>query len=174
MKAKSPKSQIIKFGLYTLFFTISFQLMQFFLGTHYENDNTSNIVGLLILVLGILVCALDYKKISNGLINLKTILKLGTGISVINALGYISYFLLLTNIIEPTFWDTAWNIAYETAIEQNPEQMTNPETGEFWSKQDFIGYLEWTKNLVYPFTIVSNLFVGFMFSLLLGLIIKKS
>ena len=48
MKAKSPKSQIIKFGMYTLFFTISFQLMQFFLGTHYENDNTSNIVGLYI------------------------------------------------------------------------------------------------------------------------------
>ena len=64
MKTISPKSQIVKFGIYTLFFTISFQLMQFFLGTHYENDNTSNIVGLLILALGILVCALDYKKIN--------------------------------------------------------------------------------------------------------------
>ena len=132
MKTISTKNEIKKFGLYTAFFTVSFSVMQAVLGTHYENDTTSNIVGLLI------------------------------------------YFLLLTNVIEPTFWDTTWNIAYEVAIEQNPEQMTNPESGEFWTKEEFISYLEWTKNLVYPFTIVSNLFVGFMFSLLLGLIIKKS
>ena len=174
MKTISTKNEIKKFGLYTAFFTVSFSIMQAVLGTHYENDTTSNIVGLLILVGGITACGLNYKKINKGIIDLKTVLKLGTGISVINALVFILYFLFLTNVIEPTFWDTAWNIAYEVAIEQNPEQMTNPESGEFWTKEEFIGYLEWTKNLVYPFTIVSNLFVGLMFSLLLGLVIKKS
>ena len=174
METISTKNEIKRFGMYTAFFTISFSIMQVVLGTHYENDTTSNIVGLLILIGGITACSLNFKKINKGIIELKTVLKLGTGISVVNAIVFILYFLLLTNVIEPNFWDTAWNIAYEVAIEQNPEQMTNPESGEFWTKEEFIGYVEWTKNLVYPFTIVSNLFVGFMFSLLLGLIIKKS
>ena len=173
MDSISTRNQIIKFGLYTAFFTVSFSLMQFFLGTHYENDTISALVGFLILFVGIAVCAYDFKKQHGGFINLKFVLKLGTGISVINALVFILYFLLLTNVIEPNFWETAWQLAYEKSIYENPEQMTNPETGEFWTKEEFIGYLEWTKNLVYPFTIITNLFVGFMFSLLLGIFIKK-
>ena len=174
MDSISTRNQIIKFGLYTAFFTVSFSLMQFFLGTHHENDIISALVGFLILFVGITICAYDFKKQHDGFINLKFVLKLGTGISVINVLILILYTLLLTNVIEPNFWETAWQIAYEKSIYENPEQMTNPRTGEFWTKEEFIGYFESRKNLVYPITIITNLFLGFMFSLLLGLIIKKS
>ena len=48
MKTISTKNEIKKFGLYTAFFTVSFSVMQAVLGTHYENDTTSNIVGCLL------------------------------------------------------------------------------------------------------------------------------
>ena len=70
MKTISTKNEIKKFGLYTAFFTVSFSIMQAVLGTHYENDTTSNIVGLLILVGGITACGLNFKKI-NDLSNYK-------------------------------------------------------------------------------------------------------
>ena len=174
MKNISTRNQIVNFGLITSFFGVSFSLMQFFLGTHYENDPISLVISFIILFSGITACILNFKKKNNGIIKLNTILKLGTGVSSVYVVVSIIYFLLLINIFEPTYWDTVWQMSYETAIAENPEQMTNPQTNSYWTFEEFRSYIEWTENIVYPFIIGVNLFIGFMFSLVIGVFVQKS
>jgi hypothetical protein len=52
--------------------------------------------------------------------------------------------------------------------------MTNPQTNSFWTFEEFRSYIEWTENIVYPFIIGVNLFIGFMFSLVIGVFVQKS
>ena len=66
MKNISARNQIINFGLITSFFGVSFSLMQFFLGTHYENDPISLVISFIILFSGIAACILNFKKKSNN------------------------------------------------------------------------------------------------------------
>ena len=101
-------------------------------------------------------------------------MKLGTGLSSVYVVVSIIYFLLLINIFEPSYWDTVWQMSYEIAIAENPEQMTNPQTNSFWTFEEFRSYIEWTENIVYPFIIGVNLFIGFMFSLVIGVFVQKS
>ena len=170
----STKNLIINYGLITSFFGISFSFMQFYLGNHYENDPISLLVTFIILFSGIAACILNFKKKNNGIIRLNTALKLGAGLSSIYVLVSIIYFLLLIKVIEPTYWDTVWQMSYDIAIAENPEQMLNPQTNNPWTFEEFRSYVEWIENLVYPFIIGIYLFMGFMFSLVMGLIVQKS
>ena len=170
----SNKNLIINYGLITSFFGISFSLMQFYLENHYENDPISLLVTFIILFSGIAACILKFKNKSNDIIRLNTALKLGTGLSSIFALVSIIYFLLLIKVIEPTYWDTVWQMSYDIGIVEYPERMLNPQTKNLLTFEEFQSYVEWIENLAYPFIIGINLFMGFMFSLVMGLIVKKS
>ena len=174
MKITFARNQIINYGIITSFFGVSFSFMQFYLGTHYENNPISLIISLLILYSGIVFCCYTFKNKLNGIIDLNTVLKLGTGISCIYAVTGIIFHLLLVNFFEPSFWDTSWKILYDTTISENPEKMTNTQTGKLWTFEEFRGSWEWTQKLTIPFIICIYLFCGFMFSLLLGIIIQKS
>ena len=174
MKNLILRNQIINYGLITSFFGVSFSFMQFYLDSHYENDLISFFISLIILFFGIAVSSINFKKKLHRIINLNTVLKLGTGLSSIYAFSGIIFYLLLINFFEPSFWDTFWQINYDIAITENPEQMTNPQTGSVWTFEEFKSYVKWTQKLTIPFTIGINLFCGFMFSLLLGVIIQKS
>ena len=174
MKNTFARNQIINYGLITSFFGVCFSFMQFYLGIHYEFNPILLIISLLILYSGIVFCGLKFKKKSNGIIDLNTVLKLGTGISCIYAITGIIFFLLLVNFFEPSYWDTAWKIFYDTNISENPEQMTDTQTGKFWTFEEYRTYVEWSEKYVIPYIICIYLFPGFMFSLLLGIIIQKS
>tara|TARA_Y100000766_G_scaffold183488_1_gene157453 strand:- start:635 stop:1156 length:522 start_codon:yes stop_codon:yes gene_type:complete len=171
MKNTFARNQIINYGIITSFFGVSFSFMQFYLGNYYENNKISLIISLLILYSGIVFCGFKFKKKLNGIIDLNTVLKLGTGISCIYAITGIIFYLLLVNFFEPSFWDTSWKILYDATISENPEQMTNTQTGKLWTFEEF---REWTQKLTIAFIICIYLFCGFMFSLLLGIIIQKS
>ena len=170
----STKNLIINYGLITSFFGVSFSFMQFYLGNHYENDPISLLVSFIILFSGIAICILKFKKSRKGIIRLNTALKLGTGLSSIYILASIIYFLLLIKVIEPTYWDTVWQMSYDIAITENPEQMLNPQTNNLLTFEEFKSYVEWIENLAYPFIIGVFLFMGFMFSLVMGVIVQKS
>ena len=59
-------------------------------------------------------------------------------------------------------------IAYEAAKEQEPEAMGSV------SFEDFKPFVTWLQLGVYPITIAFSLFFGFILSLVIGIVIKKS
>ena len=168
MEYINQKKLIYQYGLLTGLIAVIFEVMRFILQIHYSNDGTTTLVSLSILFGGILAGCLAVKKDNNGFISLSKTLKSGVGIALVYTIISIIYTLLLVNVLEPTFWDTSAQIAYEAAKEQNPEAMGNV------SYDDFKPYFEWITYGVYPIIIAFSLFFGFIFSLVIGMVIKKS
>ena len=168
MEYINQKKLIYQYGLLTGLIAVIFEVMRFILQIHYTNDGITTVVTLIILFGGVLSGCLAVKKDNNGFISLSKTLKSGVGIALVYTIISIIYTLLLVNVLEPTFWDTSAQIAYETAKEQNPEAMGSV------TFDDFKPYFEWITYGVYPIIIAFSLFFGFIFSLVIGVVIKKS
>ena len=168
MENTNQKKLVYQYGLITGTIAVAFEIMRFSMKIHYENDNVTTLVSILILFGGILAGCLAVKKDNSGLITLNQTLKSGVGISLVYVLISMLWIILLTNVLEPTFWDTAAELGYEAAKQQDPEAMGNV------SFEDFKPFISWLKWGIYPISIAFSLFIGFMSSLLIGIVIKKS
>ena len=168
MENTNQKKLVYQYGLITGTIAVAFEIMRFSMKIHYENDSVTTLVSILILFGGILAGCLAVKKDNSGLISLNQTLKSGVGISLVYVLISMVWIILLTNVLEPTFWDTAAQLGYEAAKQQDPEAMGNV------SFEDFKPFVSWLKWGIYPISIAFSLFIGFMSSLLIGLVIKKS
>ena len=168
MENTNQKKLIYQYGLLTGAVAVAFEIMRFSMGIHYENDGITTLVSILILFGGILAGSLAVKKDNSGLISLNQTLKSGVGIALIYTLVILIWTAILVNVLEPTFWDTAAELAYEVAKEQDPEAMGNVSFEDF---KPFVTWLQWG---VYPITIAFSLFFGFILSLVVGIVIKKS
>ena len=159
---------IYQFGLLTGLVNVIYGVMQFMLGTHYENDVVSQVVGAVILIGGIVLGQLAFRKENNGIVSFKQCLRIGVGIGLVTAIISVIYYFVLTNIVEPDFYMKALEIGYATAVEDNPEfasQMT---------QQQFIEASQPFSWIAYPAIIMVSLFFSLMFSLCTGILIKRS
>ena len=167
MEEITPKKFILNAGLFTGLVSIVFSIMLYSLDAHYENGTASQVISVIIQISGIIWGAYEFKKANSGFISLSETLKIGTGVSLILALISIMYLYILTNIIEPGFYDISLEIAYNSAIENNPDSLGGMNLNEYMaSAKPFV----W---LAYPVVLIFTLFLGFMESLLIGLVIKK-
>ena len=166
MENTNQKKLIYQYGLLTGAVAVAFEIMRFSMGIHYENDGITTLVSMLILFGGVLAGSLAVKNNNSGLISLNQTLKTGVGIALVYTFVVLIWTAILVNVLEPTFWDTAAEIGYEVAKEQNPEQWQTFE--------DFEPYVTWLQWGVYPITIAFSLFFGFILSLVIGIVIKKS
>ena len=167
MEEITPKKFIISAGLFTGIVSVVFNIMLYSLDAHYENGTASNVISVIIQLSGIIWGAYEFKKANSGFISLSETLKIGTGISLILALISLIYLYTLTSLIEPGYYGISLEIAYNNAIESNPDIMGGMNLQE---------YLEASKPFLwfaYPAVLMVTLFIGFFESLFLGLIIKK-
>ncbi len=168
MGNSNQKKLIYQYGLLTGGVAVAFEIMRFIMKIHYENDGVTTLVSILILFVGILAGNLAVKKSNSGLISLNQTLKTGVGIALVYTLVTLAWTALLFNVLEPTFWDTAAEIAYKAAKEQDPEAMGSV------SFEDFKPFVDWLSWGVYPIAIAFSLFFGFILSLVIGIVIKRS
>jgi len=158
---------MIEYGLWTGITLISFAIMLFILGAHYENSTSTQVINALIQVSGITIACLAFKKENKSLISWGEVRKIGTGVSLIVSIITIIYSLLLTNIIEPDFWDKQLEISYYGALEKDPEALANMNMNEYL---DAAKPYTW---IIYPIILFSTIVLGFVYSVILGIIIKS-
>ena len=160
------KKYMIEYGLWTGLVLICFAIMLFLLDAHYENSSSTQIINALIQISGITLACIAFKKHNDSLISWAQVRKIGTGISLVVSLIAISYTLLLTNIIEPDYMDKALEISYYQTAENYPEALANMNLNE---------YVEAAKPytwLTYPSILFFTIVFGFIYSVILGLLIK--
>jgi hypothetical protein len=141
--------------------------MLFFLGAHYENSTSTQIINALIQFSGITIACLAFKKANSNTITWGETRKIGTGISLIIAILSIVYTLLLTNFLEPDFMNKVLELSYYDTMEKNPEFLANMSLNEFIEVS-----MPWTY-LTYPFILFFSVLFGFVYSVILGLFIKS-
>ena len=105
MEEITPKKFIINAGLFTGSVSVVFGIMLYSLDAHYENGTASQVISVIIQLSGIIWGAYEFKKANSGFISLSETLKIGTGVSLILALISIMYLYILTNIMDPSFYD---------------------------------------------------------------------
>jgi len=165
----SPKSTIITYGLILAGISSVFQIMLFILEIHYQQPPAVGIVSIVIMA-GILIYAFtQYKKQNEGFISLSEALKTGLGISLISGLIGVVYSLILTNVLDPDTIEKTIDFAFENMRAENPEMPQNAIDSARGIAEKMASPM-----IGSAIQIIAALFLGFIISLIGGLIVKKS
>jgi uncharacterized integral membrane protein len=136
---------------------------------HYQQSQEAGIVGIIIMIAILIYAFIQFKKINEGYLSLSEALKIGLGISLVAALIGVVYTFILTEFLDPGMMDKALDFQIEKIRMENPEITSDQIAGMREMQEKFSSPL-----IRSAFQIIGSLFIGFIISLIGGLIIKKS
>ena len=168
MENISSKKIIYQYGLLTSLISIAWQMVRISTDTHYEDDTISFMMGILIILSGVVLAQLAYRKSNGGYIEYGKCLKIGVGVGAILALTGAIFNLIFTNVIEVDYYDKVIEIGYNKAMQDDPEMLqgaTLQQVKEYWG---------WLPKLAPAIIIGFTLFFSFLLSLCSGIIIKRN
>jgi len=146
---------------------VIFSVMLFSMDMHYEQGWTIRIVGIVLMIAAIILGISQYKKANSGFLKVVEGVKLGAGIGLVAAILSIIWYALLTNVIEPDFFDKSMEIAKVKVLEENP-QMTDEQWNQGVEMQKSFSWL------AYPFIIIINVILGLIIGAIVGAIMKNN
>ena len=159
----------LNFGLILGGVSLVFSLMLFFLDMHYQGETATSLMGYALLIGLILWAIMHFKKNNDGYISLSEALKTGVGAALISAIIVCIYTIVLIQYLDPEFLDKSIEYQKQKMLQENPEISVESVNKMFDMQKEFSGPF-----IISGFIIILNLFFGFIISLIVGLIIKKS
>lgn len=165
----SVKKIAINFGLLLGLLSIIVQVISYVTDTHIDRPWWVSVLGTVITI-GVIVFALKaFKEANGGFLSLGEAIKIGLAISVISGIIAAIFNYIFITVIEPDFVVKTLEFTRENMIEQSPE-MTE--------EQIQMG-LDMTEKFMQPWilsaiVIVASLFLGFVISLIAGLVMKQN
>ncbi|WP_299536137.1 DUF4199 domain-containing protein [Ulvibacterium sp.] len=168
MEENQPKTgkYALRFGLLLGLVSIVFSIMLFTMDMHYEQNTMVQIVSLILAAAAISLGVSQFKKDNGGFLKLSEALKIGTGIALVAGILGLLYFFIQSSIIEPDYWDKAYEIGKQKALQDNPS-LTEEQVDQGIEMQK---KFKW---LFYPIGLIINIIVGLVLGLIIGLIMKK-
>jgi len=172
-KSISPAKSGIVFGvLFGVIMVLEFVIMYVIGMKSLVNSSAGvivNIANYLVLpVVFIYLGCNNYKKnINNGFISFGECLKTGVSITFIAAIIYAT-FNVIFNFIFPEFVDEMISISKEAMISKNPEMTSEQLDMGLSMVKKFMNPL-----IVFPFTLAMFSFIGLIYSLIIGAILKN-
>jgi nitrate/nitrite transporter NarK len=164
----SAKQIMINYGLLLAFVGIVISLANFSFGNIYKPHWSIQVVSTIAIVVFVVLGIKKLKESNGGFLKLGEALKIGIGITFIAAIISAIYFYLFANFIEPDFVKNIIEVNRQNMLDKMPDV-----SDEILTKQ-----AEMTQKYFYIFTfggiIFFNLFLGFVISLISGLIMKKT
>ena len=156
----------LKYGALLGGIGITFGIMLVVMELHYEQSWAVTAVNIAIMIAAIIIGIYQFKKANGDYLSLSQALKVGIGVALVAAILNIIYMLILTNIIEPDFWDKSLEIGKSVMLEKNPNMTMEQANNAIEMQKKFM----W---ITYPMILIFNIFVGFVISLIAGLAMKK-
>ena len=159
---------MINYGLILGVISILLSVLNYVVGSNMFQPHWSmQLVGFLILIAIIVYGLKEFKKHNQGFLKLGEAIKIGIGITLVSSILGVLYFVIFTQVIEPTYFEQYIDFQRETALEQgnaSAEQIDQSleMSKPFMNTGFFVGI-----------QIVVGLFFGFIVSLISGLIMKK-
>ena len=159
----------LNYGIILGGISLVYSLMLFFLDMHYQGDTTTSAIGYVIFIFIVFWGIRDFKKNNNGYISLSEALKTGVGTSLISAIILSIYTIILIKYLDPEFLDKSIEYQKQKLLQEDPEISIENVNKMFDMQKEFSGPF-----IISGFIIIFNLFFGFIISLIVGLILKKS
>ncbi|WP_340198980.1 DUF4199 domain-containing protein [Ascidiimonas sp. W6] len=164
-KLSTGKAALI-YGLILGAISVAFSIMLYVMDLAYQTSWANTLISLLMIVTLIIVGIIQFRKANGGYLSVMQSLKVGIGVALVGSLLSIAYLLLLTNVIEPDFWDKSFEMAKPAMQEQYPKMTSSQIEDIVNTQKEYV----W---LTYPTIIIFNLFIGFVVSLIMGFVLKK-
>ena len=163
------KSNILQYGFLLGGISVVFALMLFFLDMHYTQESSVGIISFIITITVIVLGQYSFRKDNEGFLSFGEALKLGVGIALISSIIGVTYQVLLVTVIDPDTIPKMITIAENQLYESNPEM----------SQEQIDQMLEWQSKFISPkmmatFGLIGGVFIGFIISLITGLILKRN
>jgi len=163
------KSTILTYGLILGGISVAFNLMLYFLDMHYQQNAAAGYVGIALMIGVLMYAFIVFKKHNEGYLSLSEVLKIGLGISLIAGLVGVLYAFVLTEFLDPDMMNKALELQFEKMRVENPE-MSQEQLDMSREMAD-----KFSSPLIRSaFQLIGALFIGFIISLIGGLIVKKS
>ncbi len=165
----SIKKYIVNYGV---ILGVIFAIYGFIL---YITDNVIDkdwffaVISAVILISVIIYGIYCYKSANDGFLKLSEALKIGIGIALIGGIIAIIWNALLMNVIEPEMMNQILDAQREKMIANNP----NMPQEQIDQSMKFAEKLNSTI-IISSFSLISNLFLGFLISLIGGAIMQKN
>ncbi len=168
MEENTPKTGkfALNFGLLLGLVSVIFGVMLFSLDMHYEQGFAIQGTQIVLMIAAIMLAIFQFRKANNGFLTISEALKIGTGTALIAGIIGLIYFALLSNVIEPDYMDTMYEIGKEKAMADNP-QLTEEQMDQGIEMQKKFAWLS------YPVIIIMNIVLGLIIGFVGGLIMKK-
>lgn len=164
----SIKKNALTFGLLLGLASIALSVISYVMGVHLERPWWLSVLGILLMVAFLYQGIKTYKTENGGFLSLGEALKVGLAISVIAGIISALYNYVFVTVIEPDFVNQMLDLTREQMLEQNPN-MTEEQTEMA---------LNMTAKFMNPtimgaMAIIFTLFLGFIISLITGLVMKQ-
>ncbi|WP_024771040.1 DUF4199 domain-containing protein [Aquimarina macrocephali] len=164
----SAGKHIVKYGI-ILGVTPSIYGIILYLTDNLTTKNWGYSIVTLAVLIGVITYGIyTYKSNNNGFLKLGKALKIGMGISLVGGIIIFTWYLLLYNIIEPDMINQSLDSQRERMILHNPN-MSPREVLQAMEQAEKLSS-SFLKSL---FSIIENLFLGFIISFITGAILHK-
>ena len=168
MEENQPKTgkYALNLGVLTGATGVIFGIMLFSMDMHYEQSAPIQITQTIILIVGIVIGIVLFKKANKSFLTLSQALKVGAGVALIAGIIGLIWFFILSNVIEPDYMDKAYEIGKVSAMEQNPK-LTEEQIDQGIAMQKEFAWV------FYPIGLIINIVIGLVTGLIAGLVMKK-
>lgn len=165
----APKQIMLNYGLLLGFTSVLINVVLYAAGKTYDQHWSVGVVSIIITVAVIIMGIKKIKDLNGGFLSLSEALKTGLGIALIAGLISVAYTLIFTNFIEPEFFARMMEVQQQKMLEAYPN----------FTDEQLEASMEMAKKMSGPvmtsaIAIIGSLFLGFIISLIGGLIMKKS
>ncbi|GAA4272143.1 DUF4199 domain-containing protein [Aquimarina gracilis] len=164
----SSKKIIINYGLILGLVSVLFGAIIYATGM-YKDPHWSIAILSFLITIGVLVYGIKaFKTSNNGFLNLSDALKVGIGIALISGLVSSVWNLTLTTVIEPDYTQQVMQVQKDKYLESSPD-LTQEQIDQMFAIPEKMQ----SPPIAFALGIIGSLFIGFIISLIAGLIMQK-
>lgn len=168
-QTSSTKQIALTYGLIFGFLSIAFAVVMYAMGKHLDGGSLNTIVSLIITI-GVIVFGLKaFKSVNGGFLSLGEAIKTGLAITLIGTILSLLYTYVFMTYIEPNFMDQVMELQQQKMLESNPNL-----TDEQIETAVAMGKKFSSPAIIMAIGLIWNIFIGFVISLIAGLIMKKA
>ena len=163
----SSKKIIINYGVILGIISVLLGVVIYVTNTYTDPHWSFTLIGILILIAVIVIGIKAYKKSNHGFLELTDALKIGIGIALIGGIIVVIWSFVLTTVIEPEYMQNVLDAQREKLLE-------NPDMTEAMVEQSMSVMEKMSSPMIgAAFSLIGNLFLGFIFSLFAGLAMRQ-
>ncbi len=163
----SVKKVAMQYGLILGLASVMLSVIVYVMGQTYEQPSWQGVLGFVLMLACVVYAIKVFKTDNGGFLSLGEAIKVGLAVALIAGLISVAYNLVFSTVIEPDFTANILEKAQSDMIEQNPEM-----SGEALEMAMGITEKMTSPVVLAAMGIIGSLFLGFIVSLISGLIMK--